>query len=392
MINIEQAVGIAGIGAVTGYGWGRDMFWKGLLSGKSAGGHIDFKEHAGFEDVSGLAVLIPDGGDEEDSITLFGRAMYGSGREAVADARARGWQPGSRVGMLLCTSLGEVQAWRDLYFRDGGHMRRRHFLQLLPSTAPSMFMAEYGFHGPSMNVGAACASGAVGVLLARQWLASGFATDVIVTGTDLSVTPETAYHFEELNLVVTEGTPEDVCRPFQRDSQGFLAGEASVSLVLTRQDDVDAYAHVLGAGYTHDAFHPIAIKPDGVQVVNSWNDAMADAGISPGDIAYLNAHGSGTQLGDWVEASAADLVFGERTKIYTTKLLTGHGLGAGGVLETAVAALTYETGQIPAPRLVAEAHPRVLNGVTQRQPGATLKSSIGMGGYNAALVIDRLAG
>ncbi len=86
----------------------------------------------------------------------------------------------------------------------------------------------------------------------------------------------------------------------------------------------------------------------------------------------------------------ADLVFGERTKIYTTKLLTGHGLGAGGVLETAVAALTYETGQIPAPRLVAEAHPRVLNGVTQRQPGATLKSSIGMGGYNAALVIDRL--
>lgn len=383
MANLRQAVGIAGLGAVTGYGWSRDALWKGVLSGRSAGRPIE------WDDLSGYAAMVADGGNQDDSVTLFGRAMYASGREAVADAMARGWQPGPRVGLILCSSLGEVQGWRDLYFRDGGKTRRRQFLQLLPSTAPSMFMAEHGFHGPSMNAGAACASGALGVILARQWINSGFASDVIVSGTDLSVTYETAWHFAALNLVV-RGPPEDACRPFQEGSQGFLAGEASIALVLTGSPDAHAYASVLGAGYTHDAFHPIAIKPDGVQVGAAWRDALADADVAADDVAYLNAHGSGTALGDWVEAVVADQVFGERTRIYTTKMLTGHSLGATGAVETAVAAMTYETGEIPAPRLVGRSHPRVMDGVTRRVPGPTLKSSLGMGGYNAALVIDRL--
>ena len=382
-MNESQAVGIVGIGAVTGFGWGVKSLWDGLIAGKSAAERVD------FDGCAGMAVLVPEGGDENDSITLFGRAMYGSGREAVADAEAHGWQPGKRVGFILCSSLGEIQGWRDLYFKQGGRLRRRHFLQLLPSTAPSMFMAEYGFKGPSINAGAACASGALGVILARQWLTTGFATDVIVSGTDLSVTPETAWHFTELGVVVpSDLPPEQSCRPFQEGSLGFIAGEASVALVLTNQPGAEPYAHVLGAGYTHDAFHPIAIKPDGIQVAAAWSDAIADAGVDIDDIAYVNAHGSGTVLGDTVEAAVADALLPARTRIYSTKMLTGHGLGAGGALETAVAALSYRTNEIPAPKLVATGHPRVLDGVTPRAPGATLKSSIGMGGYNAALVID----
>jgi 3-oxoacyl-[acyl-carrier-protein] synthase II len=119
---------------------------------------------------------------------------------------------------------------------------------------------------------------------------------------------------------------------------------------------------------------------------------MADAGVGPDEITYINAHGSGTVLNDTVEAGVADALFPTSTRIYSTKMLTGHGLGAGGALETAIAALTYERDEIPAPALVATAHPRVLDGVTPRAPGPTLKSSIGMGGYNAALVIDRLEG
>ena len=90
-----------------------------------------------------------------------------------------------------------------------------------------------------------------------------------------------------------------------------------------------------------------------------------------------------------MEAGVADALFPETTKIYSTKMLTGHGLGAGGALEAAVTALTYERGEIPAPALVAAAHPRVPDGVTLRAPGPTLKSSIGMGGYNAAVVMDQ---
>ncbi|MGZ6989788.1 MAG: beta-ketoacyl synthase N-terminal-like domain-containing protein [Ilumatobacteraceae bacterium] len=382
-INVKQAVGIVGLGAVSGYGWGVECLWNGLLSGKSAGQPVVFDEFVG------LAAIVPDGGNEEDSVTLFGRAFYGSGREALADAKARGWRPGARVGLILCTSLGEVQGWRELYFKHGGHVRRRHYLQLLPSTAPSMFMAEYGFNGPSMNASAACASGALGIILARQWLVSGFATDVIVSGTDLSVTAENAWGMGALGVLASEGTPEQACRPFQEGSQGFLAGEASAALVVTGQD-VEGYAQVLGAGFTHDAFHPIAIKPDGLQVAAAWSQAMADAEVEPDDIAYINAHGSGTLLNDTVEAGVADALFPASTRMYSTKMLTGHGLGAGGALETAIAALTYERGEIPAPALVATANSRVLDGITPRAPGPTLKSSIGMGGYNAALVIDRL--
>jgi 3-oxoacyl-[acyl-carrier-protein] synthase II len=385
-MDVTHAAGIVGLGAVSGYGWGLDSLWDGLLSGKSAAKPVF------FEEVACLAAVVPDGGNEEDSVTLFGRALYASGREAVADAKARGWHPGPRVGLILCTSLGEVQGWRELYYEHAGRVRRRHYLQLLPSTAPSMFMAEHGFTGPSMNVSAACASGALGVILARQWLVSGFATDVIVSGTDLSVTPENAWNFAALNVLATEGTPEQACRPFQEGSQGFIAGEASAALVVTGQRDVGAYAHVFGGGLTHDAFHPIAIKLDGLQVAAAWSQAMAEAGVEPNDIAYVNAHGSGTLLNDTVEAGVADKLFPASTRMYSTKMLTGHALGAGGALETAIAALTYERGEIPAPALVATAHPRVLDGVTPRAPGPTLKSSIGMGGYNAALVIDRLEG
>jgi 3-oxoacyl-[acyl-carrier-protein] synthase II len=170
-MNESKAVGIVRIGVVTGFGWGVKSLWDGLVGRKSAAEPVE------FDDCAGLAVFAPDGGDEEDSITLFGRALYGSGREAVADAEGRGWQPGKRVGFILCSSLGEIQGWRELYLERGGHVRCRHFLQLLPSTAPSMFMAEYGFKGPSLNAGAACASGALGVILARQWLTTGFATN-----------------------------------------------------------------------------------------------------------------------------------------------------------------------------------------------------------------------
>ncbi len=380
---VTQRAAIVGLGAVSGYGWGIDPLWSGLLSGKSAARPVS------FEEFSGLAAMVPDGGNEEDSVTLFGRALYGSGREALRDAEGRGWRPGARVGLILCSSLGEVQGWRELYLELGGRCRRRHYLQLLPSTAPSMLMAEYGFTGPSMNVGAACASGVLGLILARQWVSSGFATDVVVSGTDLSVTAENAWGMDSLKVLATDGAPEQACRPFQEGSQGFLAGEASAALVVSLQSDVDAYVDMFGGGFTHDAFHPIAIKPDGLQVAAAWSQAMADAGVEPDDIAYVNAHGSGTFLNDTVEAGVADALFPATTKLYSTKMLTGHGLGAGGALEAAIAALTYERGEIPAPALVATAHPRVLDGITPRTPGPTLKSSIGMGGYNAAVVIDQ---
>ena len=255
-----------------------------------------------------------------------------------------------------------------------------------------MFMAEFGFTGPSMNVGAACASGALGVILARQWIVSGFATDVVVSGTDLSVTAENAWHFGALNVLAREGPPEQACRPFQEGSQGFIAGEASAALVVTGQSGVDAYAHVLGGGLTHDAFHPIAIKPDGLQVAAAWSQAMDEAHVGPDEIVYINAHGSGTVLNDTVEAGVADAMFPDAHEAVLDE--DAHRARArrrwrprdgGGCAH-------LRDRRDPGATTRRAGHPRVLDGVTPRSPGPTLKSSIGMGGYNAALVIDKLGG
>ncbi len=381
--KVSQPVGIAGIGVVSGYGWGRKHLWDGLRSGESA----CVPQTVG--DVTGPVAFIPEGGDPEDSVTTYGRALFASGREAVSDALERGWEPGRRVGMLSCTSLGEVKGWRDLYHEHDGKVGRRHYLQILPSTSPSMFMTEHDFNGPSCNVSAACASGNAAFILAQQWIESGFATDVVVNATDVSVTPENASGFNSLGAIGTDGEALEICRPFQEGGQGFVAGEAAVSFVLTADTGVESYASMLGGAMTHDAFHPIAIRPDGMQVALAYLDAMEAAGVRADDVRYVSAHGTGTNLNDWTEATVIDRLFGDETQMYSTKPLHGHCQGAAAAIEVAIVSMSYETGEIPAPPLCgATAHPRLHSGLGDRKPGATLKSAIGMGGYNTAIVLD----
>ncbi|MEU0506384.1 hypothetical protein [Nocardia sp. NPDC005998] len=141
---------IAGIGAVTGYGWGREALWHGLLSGKSAA-TLQPGYGAGRDEHAWVA-LIPDGGDPVVSSSNYGRALQEAGREAIADASARGWRPGGTVGVLHATVLGDVANWRDFYLADHGHRRSRDYLPLLPSTPISVLQQEFGFHGPSMNI------------------------------------------------------------------------------------------------------------------------------------------------------------------------------------------------------------------------------------------------
>ena len=170
-----RATGICGIGAVTGYGWGREVLWEGLVSGKSAAGL-----HGGYgteANETAWVAKVPDGGNPADGTSRFARAMRAAAREAIADAGQRGWRPGRRVGLLHAVVLGEVDLWRDFYRRHQT-LKSRDYLALMPSTPMSTFMQEYGFHGPAMNVSAMCASGNAGLLTAKAWLDAGIVDDV----------------------------------------------------------------------------------------------------------------------------------------------------------------------------------------------------------------------
>ncbi|WP_071289530.1 beta-ketoacyl synthase N-terminal-like domain-containing protein [Mycolicibacterium llatzerense] len=381
---MANAMNIAGIGAATGYGWGRDRLWSGLMSGKPAAALYPGYGRAGRD--AGWLARVPDGGAAEDGPTRSARAMRAVAREALGDARARGWTPGRRVGLLHALVLPEIETWRDFYLVDGGQRRVRDYLALMPSTAVSMVMQEHAFHGPAMNVSAMCASGNAGLITAKMWLDAGMVDDVVFLATDLSLTPENVEHFVKLGVAVTDTEPLEACRPFQEGSRGFSVGEAAVAFVLTGRP-TRAYASVLGGAMTHDAHHVTSVDPSRVQIDECVHTALDVAGIAAEDVAYVNAHGPGTAQCDAAEAGLVDEVFAGRPALYSVKQLAGHCQGAAAAVEIAAAALGYEHKVIPAPPTVAEGHPRLLDGPTPIDGGITLKTSLGMGGQNSAVVL-----
>lgn len=374
----------AGIGAVSAYGWGRDALWQGLLSGKSAA-----SVQSGYgpdRDEDAWVSLVPDGGDHAVSTSRYGRAMHESAREAITDALGRGWQPGRTVGLLHAIVLGDVVNWRDFYLVDHGRRRPRDYLRLIPSTPVSVLMQEFGFHGPAMNVSAACSSANVALITAQLWLDAGIADDVVCVATDMSATPDMVDHFVRLGASVADTEPLDACRPFQEGSRGFGIGEASVAFVLSRSVQ-RPYAAVLGGGMTNDAYHVVSVDPTHEQIFECTRRALDNAGVVADDVRYFNAHGTGTRQCDEAERDLLTNMFGEQPHVYALKPLAGHCQGAAAGVEVAAAAIGYDRGIVPAAPIVASPHPRLLDGPQPFEGGITAKLSLGMGGNNSMVLL-----
>lgn len=381
----EQSMKISGIGAVSGYGWGKERLWKGLMSAKPAatlvGGYGPNRD-----DVAWVA-LVPTGGDPADGASRSARAMRAAAREAITDAKDRGWTPGLQVGVLHAYFTHEMEDWGRFYGHDGGQRRIRDYMTLMPSTPVSLLMQEYGFHGPAMNVSAMCASGNAGLITAKMWLDAGIADDVVFVATCLSMTPDFVDHYVRAGAGVADAEPLEASRPFQEGSRGFSGGEASVAFVLSRRGD-EPYAHVLGGAMSHDAYHVMSIDPAHTHLDTCVRKALDNAGVAAGQVRYLNAHGPGTKQCDAAEAAILDNTLGDQAEVYSIKPLVGHCQGAAAAVEVAAAALAYERDIIPASPQIAPGHPRLLDGVTDLDKGAiTLKTSLGMGGHNAAVVL-----
>ncbi|MFN3542112.1 MAG: beta-ketoacyl synthase N-terminal-like domain-containing protein [Rhodococcus sp. (in: high G+C Gram-positive bacteria)] len=377
-------IDITGIGALSGYGWGASALWDGLSTGKAAATLHHDHTRPGQNPV--WLAKVPDGGDQSDGTSRFGRVLRGAAREAIDDAMARGWQPGRRVGLIHAVVLGEVDEWRNFYLHDGGRRRVRDYLTLMPSTPVSLLMQEYGFHGPAMNVSAMCASGNAGLLTAKMWLDTGFVDDVVFVATDLSLTPENIDHFVKLGVGIVDVEPQDGCRPFQEGSRGFGMGEAATAFVLSTRSSA-SYARVLGGSMTHDAFHATSIDPALTQVRACFEQALVDADVTARQVRYLNAHGPGTAQCDAAETTMLETVLRSHAQVYSVKPLTGHCQGAASAVETVSAVMGFERGLVPAAPQVSNAHPLLLDGFTTAEAGLTVKSSLGMGGHNSVVVL-----
>jgi 3-oxoacyl-[acyl-carrier-protein] synthase II len=381
---------ICGIGAITGYGWGRKYLWEGVTSGEPAAQLVPGFGGVFEHDEAWLA-LVPAGGDPTDGRGRFGRAVHAAVREAVDDATDRGWRRGDVVGVVHAIVLGEVELWRDFYLVHGMRHTRKQFIELMPSTPLTTMMREHNFHGPCMGVTAMCASGNAGLLTAKMWLEAGIATDVIVVATDISVTPENLKPFVDLGVCVVDRPSLDGCRPFQEGSGGFIVGEASVAMVVSSKPS-GGYATLRGGAMTQDAHHVISIDPSHAELHRCWRTGLANAGLDGHEVAYLNAHGPGTRQCDQAEAALFDEYLPEADGLFSVKPLTGHCQGAAAAVEVAVSCMAFDIGWVPAPPRVAPGHPRLLSGLVRRRPGPVLKSSVGMGGNNSVVVLDEPVG
>ena len=271
--------------------------------------------------------------------------------------------------MISVGCFTDMYGWTE--FSSGRARRSRDFVRVLPLTPVSMFMQEFGFHGPSLMVSATCASTNNALLVAKLWLDADKVDDVVVVAADLSFTPEVVSGFTRLGAAAVDIEPLEACRPFQEGGKGFTPGEAAVGFVMSSRQlagfltvsRATPYAELLGGAMTSDAHHATGVDPSHAELIRCVEMAIDDALVDLTEVRYLNAHGTGTQQCTDAETHFLDEVFGaDVPHIYALKPLVGHCLAGAGAIELAGTLMGYERKQVPASRIVSAAHPRLLDG------------------------------
>ncbi len=318
-----------------------------------------------------------EGLDEPSALPRTHRLAHIAAMEAMAeyDAPPDAVILGTTTGGILTTEelLRDHAEDKDLYRYHGLHSVAQHLAQ------------ELGCRGPALVVSTACSSGAVAIALALEMLRSGKVKTVLAGGVD-SLSRLTYFGFHSLQLVDREG-----CRPFDCDRQGMAVAEGAAMLLLTTIKPNDPMAELLGAGLSCDAYHPAAPHPEGRGALAAMRAALADGGLGPEGIDYINLHGTGTPENDLAESKAIRALFAVPPPLSSIKGATGHSLAASGALEAVVATLAVSRNFLPANTGWQKPDPAIgLHPLTRpvNQPVRTvLSNSFGFGGNNGCLVI-----
>lgn len=318
----------------------------------------------------------------------IGALAYQGIAEAVAEAVDR-WGP-TRVGAVLGTSTGGIAHTEEAYFhwRETGALPDGYSLDAHSfHTIGRSLRAVGGWSGPTYVVSTACSSSAKVFASARRLLRSGCCDAVLVGGID-SLALTTLRGFHSLSAASSGH-----CRPFSAERDGMNVGEGAALLLLER--DRPSHVQLVGVGESNDAFHMSAPDPEGRGAIAAMQAALDDAGARPGDVDYVNAHGTGTKRNDIAEALAIGHVLGEQVPVVSTKSYTGHMLGAGGATEAVFAVAAIEQEWVPGNLRLDPVDPEIhlhLPREGQARPVRTvLSNSFAFGGSNACLAFRRSA-
>ena len=409
----RRRVVITGIGAVTPIGLGVEGLWDGLRRRRSAIRSITRFDASVFK--SRIAGEVDDfhATDHIEErrarrLDRYSQFAIAATRMALEDGRLDLRRENvDRVGAMMGTALGGVAHGEAQYhnFLTQGPRAVDPSLALtvFAGAASCNIAIEFGCTGPNATNGMSCASGAIAVGEAFRAIARDEADVKIAGGAEAPLAPLCFGAYAIIRAMSTRNDdPGRASRPFDAGRDGFVMAEASAVLLLEERGRALArgapiYAEVCGYGLTNDAYHMTAPRPDGSQAARCIRNALAEAHVSPGEVGYINAHGSSTPLNDPTETSSVKQVFGEhayRLAFSGTKGYYGHALGASGAIEAAICALASRRGWFPPTVNLEVPDPACdLGHVTGEgrhlDPDYLVSNSFGFGGINAALVFGK---
>ncbi|QEN06454.1 beta-ketoacyl-[acyl-carrier-protein] synthase II [Oceanispirochaeta crateris] len=410
MKNKEDIV-VTGIGTLTPIGLNKDDFWKNLISGVSGAAPIQAFTPEGFSTTIACELKDFKASDFMDKknarkMSRFSQIAVCASLEAVKDAHLdlSSFDP-VRAGCIMGSAAGDYEVLEKQFAilteRGPGKGHPLAVPRIIPNMAAGNVAIELGLHGPNMAALSACATGIHSIASAMHILRLNQADVMIAGGTESTITPLVVDAYGCMRVLSTRNEdPRKASRPFDRDRDGFVIGEGAAALVLEKRGAAEKrgariYACLAGVGMTADASSIAAPDENGRWSGRAMELAIADADLTPGDIGYINAHGTSTQANDKTESRAIQGVFGERSSkipVSSNKSMIGHTLGAAGAIETAATILSLYNGIIP-PTINQETPDpdcpldTVPNQARELRFSAALTNSFGFGGQNAVLAI-----
>ena len=412
-----KRVVVTGFGAITPIGNNAQEYWENLVKGVSGAAPITLFDSTNFKtkfacEVKNFNPL--DHFEKKEAKKMDRNTQLGivAAREAVSHSRIiEDNVDKDRVGVIWGSGIGGLETFETevLGWANSNNIPRFNpfFIpKMIADITPGQISIEYGFHGPNYATVSACASSANALIDAKMLLQLGKADIIVCGGSEAAVTASGMGGFNSLMALSTRNDDyKTASRPFDKDRDGFVLGEGAGCIILEEYEHAlkrgaTIYAELSGGGLSADAYHMTAPHPEGLGAFLVMKNCLDDAGLTPDEIDHINMHGTSTPLGDIAESNAIAKLLGEHAydiQINSTKSMTGHLLGAAGVIEAIAAIGTIIYGIVP-PTInhftddenIDSRLNFTFNHAVKKDVKVAISNTFGFGGHNACVLFKKL--
>ncbi len=414
-----KRVVVTGMGAITPLGNDVETTWQNAIAGKSGAGPITHFDASLFKTQFACEVKGFNGADFFDrkklrTLDLYSQYALVAAGEAIKDSKIDTEDTDANdVGVIFSSGIGGLHTFEEeagyyaIHAEQGPKYNPFFIPKMIADIAAGHISMQYGFRGPNFGIVSACASSTNALIDAFNYIRLGMATAIVSGGAEAGIYPAGVGGFNSMHALSTRNdSPETASRPFSGSRDGFVIGEGAACLVLEELEHAKArgakiYCEIAGSGMSADAYHITASHPEGLGAKLVMKRAIADAGLTPADVDYINVHGTSTPVGDLSEVKAIKEVWGEdayRLSISSTKSMTGHLLGATGALEVMFCIKAITDGIVPPTINHAEddLDPEIdyklnftFNKAQKRDINVALSNTFGFGGHNASMIVKK---